>query len=235
MKYYCPNKNPHTTHFQIFAKPKTCQFCGQRIIYWECSCGAKVHFDPLDEGKYGDHRFSCPETYGKNPYKENQLRKIKEIPEWNYEKDFLDILNDYKIIKNTSLTLYQLDNYYYCGTCANLRPIDTTVINRNNKRYFWCQCGKQKLLTIPHFGEYQLNYIHTKIKRCKEIILNFTDSFYDEIPVLIYFGSYIVPFLNQEDIIDFMFINYVYRRNLDKIDSPSDYRYQMFLRQMIGL
>jgi len=81
MKYYCPNRNPHAKHFQLIAKPRTCQYCGQRIIYWKCSCGAKVHFDPLDEDKYGDHRLSCPETYGKNPYKESQLKKIKQIPE----------------------------------------------------------------------------------------------------------------------------------------------------------
>jgi len=139
------------------------------------------------------------------------------------------------MVKNTNFKFHHLNNYYYCGTCANIRPVDTTVINRNNKLYFWCQCGNQKLLTIPYFGEFQLNYIHNKIRRCKEIILNYADSFYDEIPLLIYFGSYIVPLLNQEDIIDFMFINYVYRRNLDKIKSPPDYKYQVFLRQMVEL
>ena len=235
MKYYCPNRNPHANHLQIIAKPRTCQYCNQRVIYWKCSCGAKVHFDPLDEGKYGDHRISCPETYGVNPYKKRYLREIKKISEWNFEKEFLDIIEDYKIIKNTGLTLQQLDKIYYCATCANTRLVDNTVISRNKRQYIWCQCGKEVILTIPVFGEYQLNYIQDKIRRGKQIILNYTNSLYDEIPVLIYFGSYIAPLLGSEDLMDFMFINYIYQRNLDKINSPQENKYQIFLHQMIGL
>lgn len=237
MKYYCPNRNPHFTHFQVVAKPRICEYCRQKIIFWKCSCGASVHFDPINEGKYGDHRLSCPETYGKNPYKKDIIRQIQRAPikEWNYEKEFIDILEEYKMFFNSSLPIYDLTNYYYCGNCATIRPIDSTMIHRNNKKYIWCQCGKQKLLTIPFFGDKQKDFVKKKVKHCKNIILNFNDQYYDNIPPLIYFGSQIALFLDQEDLITFMYINYVYQRNFEKIKTPPENKYQTFLREMIGL
>lgn len=237
MKYYCLNRNPHFTHFQVAAKPRNCKYCRQKIIFWKCSCGASVYFDPIDEGKYGDHRLSCPETYGKNPFKEDIIRQIQriQIKEWNYEKEFLDILEEYKMVFNTSLPLINLKKYYYCGNCATFRPIDSTVIRVNNKQYIWCQCGKQKLLTIPYFEDEQKDFFKEKIKQCEYIILNFIDQYYDSIPPLIYFGSQIASFLDQEDLITFMFINYVYQRNFEKIKIPPEYKYQTFLRKMIRL
>ncbi len=72
MNYKC--RNPHSTHFRDVAMPTKCTFCKQKVIYWKCSCGASAYLDPINEGKKGDHKLSCPETYGKNPYKRDIIR-----------------------------------------------------------------------------------------------------------------------------------------------------------------
>lgn len=237
MRYYCPNRNPHSTHIRIVAKPRICKYCGHKMIYWKCSCGASVNFDPLEEGKYGDHRFSCPETYEKNPFKTEAITQMKrvQIKEWDYESEFLDILEEYEMVFNTSLPLLSIKKFYYCGTCTTYRPIDSTIITRNGKNYIWCQCGKQKSLEIPFFGEKQVNFLTEKIRLCKRIILNYIDLHYNEIPPLIYFGSQITSFLEPEDSMTFMFINNVYQYNFEKIKTPPKSKYQIFLRKMIGL
>ncbi len=237
MKYYCPNRNPHRTHITLVSKQRICSYCRQKVIYWACSCGSSVHFNPLDEGKYGDHRFSCPETYGKNPFKREALNQVlkAQIREWDWENEFLDILEEYKMVSNTSIPLHYIKNYYYCGTCATYRPIDNTIIVKNAKNYIWCQCGKQKLLEIPFFGEKHINFLIEKIKLCNHIILNFNNQHYDEIPLLIYFGSQFASFLEQENVMTLMFINHIYQHNFEIFKTPPKYKYEIFLRKMIGL
>ncbi|KKM81879.1 hypothetical protein LCGC14_1325380 [marine sediment metagenome] len=237
MKYYCPNRNPHSTHITVTAIPTNCKYCRQNLVFWKCSCGASVYFDPINEGRYGDHRLSCLETYGKNPFKKDVIRKIQkfQIKEWNYEMNHLDILEEYKIVFNSSLSLHNLKKYYYCGNCATIKPIDHTIIQKNGKNYIWCQCGGLKSLEIPFFGEKHINFIRKKINLCKHIILNYIKHNYEEIPPLIYFGSQVTWLLERDDLLNFMFINYVYRRNFNKIKTPTEYKYQLFLRKMIGL
>ncbi len=39
---------------KLSSYPADCDRCGAKIIYFACSCGSKVYFDPYDEGDEGD-------------------------------------------------------------------------------------------------------------------------------------------------------------------------------------
>ena len=64
----------------------TCQYCGEKVIYWECYCGCKVFFNPLFRdnhtlGAESDHKKTCPSfpskaTIGKQTNGKSRKRTI---------------------------------------------------------------------------------------------------------------------------------------------------------------
>jgi len=191
--------------------------------------------NPYDQGMHGDHRLSCQETYGKNPHKAQRQRCITQIKHWNPLTDFTEIFKEYEINQHR-LESKDLDDFYYCSTCISFRPVDVTVIKRDDYSYIWCWCGAKKVLTIPQFNEFHLEFFHNQIERCKKILINYQEAFFYEIPIIIYFGAQITPFLiDPKDIQNFVNINLIYQENLHLFNDPQEYKYQLFLRQMLGL
>lgn len=45
---YVPTHGPSC--YKVRAYPLNCRYCGKQVVYFECSCGSMVYFEPGDSG-----------------------------------------------------------------------------------------------------------------------------------------------------------------------------------------
>lgn len=55
---YVDSRGKRHTDCKKYSVPRTCQYCSDSVVYWECNHGCKVFFNRYEDGG-GNHKDTC--------------------------------------------------------------------------------------------------------------------------------------------------------------------------------
>jgi len=62
--------------YKVRSFPLRCNFCSEKIVYFECSCGSRILLDPPDQGLHSCHGYASDSLSGNSENVRQKLTKI---------------------------------------------------------------------------------------------------------------------------------------------------------------